>query len=536
MTRDLGDFQTPPTLVEEILTCLTRNNRSWKRVLEPTCGRGNFIRGLLQLAAKPDEIQGIELQKRYVQEASTYDAQKLDVRISVHQANIFHLNLSKDLKWQQQGSSLLVIGNPPWITNAELGSLESSNLPVKTNLKGLSGFEAMTGSSNFDIAEYIWLKLIWELSSEEPTIALLCKTSVARNILQFAYKTNLPIGNAALWKIDSKKYFGAMVDACLFCIEVNHMHQQYQAQVYPDLTSVEPEATIGIIHGHLVSDVNSNLAFIRNNGTSPFTWRQGLKHDAASVMELIYDTSGKLYNKLGEIVNIETEYFYPLLKSSDLGGQDKVRPRKAVIVPQKRISEDTTLLERQAPKLWQYLIDHISIFDNRKSSIYERQPPFSIFGIGNYSFALFKVAISGMYKQVKFRAIGPLDGKPVMFDDTCYFLPCISAQQAAFIASLLNDPLSIAFVHSLSFRDAKRPITKKLLQSINLAALLDAVDRAALLSRATNYLIALIGESQAQQTIWPHDLQILLSKQPDEGVHTIRDNSVTCEAIQLQLI
>jgi hypothetical protein len=533
MTRDLGDFQTPPTLVEEILTCLTHNNRSWGRVLEPTCGRGNFIRGLLQLATKPDEIQGIELQKRYVRECITYYAQESNVNISIHQANIFHLNLSKDLKWQQSGSPLLVIGNPPWITNSELGSLESTNLPVKANLKGLSGFEAMTGGSNFDIAEYIWLKLIWELASEEPTIALLCKTSVARNILQFAYKTNLPIGKATIWKIDSKKHFGALVDACLFCIEIDHIRQQYQAPIYPDLSSTEPEATMGIVNGRLVSDVNSNLAFMHSNGTSPFSWRQGIKHDAASVMELIYDTSGKLCNKLGEFVDIEPEYFYPLLKSSDLGGKDKMRPRKVVVIPQKHIGEDTTLLEQKAPKLWKYLTNHKSIFDSRKSSIYERQPPFSIFGIGDYSFAPFKVAVSGMYKQVKFRAIGPLDDKPVMFDDTCYFLPCTSAQQAAFIASLLNDPLSLAFIHALAFRDAKRPITKKLLQSIDLVALLDAVNQTSLLSRATNYLISLIG---TQQVIWPHNLKILLSNEADNGIDTNRKNSATCEAIQLQLI
>jgi hypothetical protein len=49
--------------------------------------------------------------------------------------------------------NILVIGNPPWVTNATLGTLGSTNVPTKTNFQGYSGFDAKTGKSNFDIAE-----------------------------------------------------------------------------------------------------------------------------------------------------------------------------------------------------------------------------------------------------------------------------------------------------------------------------------------------------------------------------------------------
>lgn len=49
--------------------------------------------------------------------------------ITIKQANIFDLDLQKDLTWQENGP-LLVLGNPPWVTNAELSILESSNLPI----------------------------------------------------------------------------------------------------------------------------------------------------------------------------------------------------------------------------------------------------------------------------------------------------------------------------------------------------------------------------------------------------------------------
>ena len=46
----------------------------------------------------------------------------------------------------------LVLGNPPWVTNAELGLLKNSNLPIKSNFQGHKGLEALTGKANFDIS------------------------------------------------------------------------------------------------------------------------------------------------------------------------------------------------------------------------------------------------------------------------------------------------------------------------------------------------------------------------------------------------
>src|SRR5205823_12751744 len=63
----------------------------------------------------------------------------------IKQANLFDLDLHKDLQWSTTGP-LLVVGNPPWVTNSELGLLGSNNLPHKKNLKGLRGIEARTRS------------------------------------------------------------------------------------------------------------------------------------------------------------------------------------------------------------------------------------------------------------------------------------------------------------------------------------------------------------------------------------------------------
>ena len=349
MDKDFGDFQTPLPLVMTILECLNRLNAKWTRVLEPTCGQGNFIACLLRQDRVPSEIRGIEIQQKYAQEALHISEQATSTNITIEQKDIFAVNLRNDLSWHSK-EPLLVVGNPPWITNATLGSLESKNLPQKVNLKRLSGLDARTGKANFDIAEYIWLKLIRELATEQPTIALLCKTSVARNILQHAYNAHLPVTNAFIRKIDAKKWFRADVDACLFCVEIGPGEPNYQASVYQDLYTSQLHSVMGIVDGHVIADIRTHTNIFAGSSANDITWRQGVKHDAASVMELTID-EGNLKNKLGEVVSVEPEYVYPLLKSSDLFHYDKIRQKKVVIVTHQKLGEDTHVLQQRAPLL-----------------------------------------------------------------------------------------------------------------------------------------------------------------------------------------
>ena len=524
MSKDLGDFQTPPALVKAILNWLQNRGKNWTRVLEPTCGQGNFIAGVVEVATPPLEVQGIEIQPLYIEKANNLFQQATGSRVTITQANLFDLNLEYDLTWAEKGP-LLVIGNPPWITNTELSTLKSSNLPKKTNLKNLTGFEAMTGSSNFDIAEFIWLKLLREFANEQAIIALLCKTIVARNVLQFAANTKLPIGNAAIVNINAKKWFGVDADACLFYLEINPNEQSYQAQIYDNLDSFVSTSTIGFIGGQLVSNVQRSAVLDSLDGTSPVMWRQGIKHDAAPVAELIIDSSGQLHNKLGQTVNVESEYVYPLLKGSDLGGKSKIKPKRAVIVPQRKIGEDTAQLTYKAPLLWAYLNANRGMFEQRKSSIYDKQPDFAFFGIGEYSFAPFKVAISGFHKTPIFRVVISIEDKAVMLDDTCYFLPCNSYTQALLIASLLNSPLCLELINSITFWDAKRPITKKLLQRIDLLALLKQEKREDLMTRIGFELIRLQDFTVSKATLSTiqslslSDLEGLISGQLLETTH-----------------
>lgn len=505
MKRDLGDFQTPPALVKLALKTLERTGITWRRALEPTCGQGAFIRGLLELGTPPREIQGLEIQERYVRQARAMARNHPGARITIRKANIFQIHLGQDLTWTEPGP-LLVVGNPPWVTSAELGGLGSTNLPEKTNVKGLRGLDARTGRANFDIAESIWLKVLTELRDQQPTVAFLCKTSVARNVLAYVHDMGWPVARAELYRIDAQKWFSANVDACWFVLTLGTGGGRYEAPVYEGLDASEPVSFMGVANGQLVANLSQYRRCAGADGRCPLTWRQGIKHDAASVMELVPTRHG-YRNKLHEHVDVEADYLYPFLKSWDVVNLRHPQHRFWVILPQRQLGEDTHRLQEAAPKLWAYLTAHAPVFERRKSSVYRGQPPFSLFGIGDYAFAPYKVVVSGFHKRPHFRAVGPVAGRPVMVDDTCYYLACRSAPQAALITSLLRDPLCLELIDSLVFWDAKRPITKGLLQRIDLQAILQLGERERILQRAQDILEELVGPGEADAILWPQDLQ-----------------------------
>ena len=66
---------------------------------------------------------------------------------------------------------------------------------------------------------------------------------------------------------------------------------------------------------------------------------------------------------------------------------------------------ETNYIKYDYPKTYEYSTEHQEIFNGRKSSIYNNKPPFSIFGVGDYSFKPYKVAISGLYKTFHFKRL-----------------------------------------------------------------------------------------------------------------------------------
>ncbi len=166
----------------------------------------------------------------------------------------------------------------------------------------------------------------------------------------------------------------------------------------------------------------------------------------------------------------EPAFVYTMLKSSDVAS-GQTTPRRWMLVPQRTTGEATNRIRRQAPVTWAYLEANGTALDARKSSIYRNHPRFSIFGIGDYAFAPWKVAISGLYKKLVFSVLAPHKGRPVMLDDTVYLIPCQTETEAKLVAALLNSPVAAGFFGAFIFWDSKRPITVDVLRRLDIRCL-----------------------------------------------------------------
>lgn len=467
-----GDWQTPPELAQRICR-LAHQFINPQLIVEPNCGLGAFIYAAMNEFPSAVKIWGADINERYVQQI------QMSNRVIVEPSDFFQGRWKKII--QDSVGPVLVIGNPPWVTNSELMRQESSNLPTKRNQCKLNGIEAITGKSNFDISQWMLQEEIQALQGRDAVLAMLCKSSCARKTVLYAWNNQYKFSMAEIRLIDAKKYFNVSVDACLFLMRFtsDSGSKNVSCTVYSSLESNSGVQSLGIRHGALVNDTSFIDAHpeLMVQGEPDYCWRSGIKHDCAKIMELKRQKGNLFSNGFSEIVELESGCLYPLLKSSDLANGRIERISRYMLVPQTCVGQDTSYIKKEYPHTWDYLQKNLALFEKRKSTIYRAKPIFSVFGIGSYTFSKWKVAISGLYKKLAFQLVPPFANKPVVFDDTCYFLPLNNERQAQFVLNILKSELCDELLNALIFWDAKRPITRDILNRVNIYGLAIALNR-----------------------------------------------------------
>jgi methylase of polypeptide subunit release factors len=487
--KEYGDFQTPLSLARRVAALVGQTDTHFGTIIEPTCGVGAFLEATAERFGMSPKYLGFDVNPDYVGAARAALARIGPPEGIVQQRDFYTID------WKQFLSELpgpvLIIGNPPWITNAGMGVINGNNLPEKSNFQGRSGLDAMTGKANFDISEWMLVKLAEALQSRGGTLAMLVKTVVARKLLAHCWSADIPISEAAIYRIDAAEHFDAAVGASLVVIEFGESAKPKRAQVYGQLScAVRPTATVALEDGTLIADLDAYRATKHLVGGSPLRWRSGIKHDCSKVMELEF-TGRQLKNGLDELLDLEPDYLLPMFKTSEVAAGRVDHCHRRMIVTQRCIGEQTADIAERAPKTWSYLQHHCALLSKRGSSIYRGKPKFSIFGVGEYSFSPWKIAISGMYKSLRFVKVGPFQAQPVVFDDTTNFIPCPSETAATLLLSLLESDEARTFFKAFIFWDAKRPITVDLLGRLNIHALAE-------IRGVSNKFVQLFGKETAK--------------------------------------
>lgn len=159
---EFGDFQTPERLAQTLCAKLSSLGISPNVVIEPTCGTGAFVLAAASVFQSAREIYGFELNNSYLERLrERLSTVKNSERIKLIQADFFTTDWKKIL--HNLPTPILVLGNFPWVTNATQRVIGGNNLPQKSNFLNQSGFDAISGKSNFDISEWMLLVLCQNL-------------------------------------------------------------------------------------------------------------------------------------------------------------------------------------------------------------------------------------------------------------------------------------------------------------------------------------------------------------------------------------
>ena len=314
------------------------------------------------------------------------------------------------------------------------------------------------------------LRALEWIEGREASLAILCKVAVVRRVLRHAWTHGHRLRHAEVRRFDAARHFGASVDACLFTVSGSPRRGDPDCAAYDSLEAADPSSRFGLRDGELVADLERYERWEHLTGPQRYRWRSGVKHDCSKVMELRRRGPNSYVNGLREEVRLESRFLYPMLKSSEVANGAVAEPARWMIVTQSTIGDDTRRIEAEAPRTWEYLCAHADRLDRRGSTIYRNRARFSVFGVGPYTFAPWRVAISGFYKKLDFRAIGSFEDKPIVLDDTCYFVPCGSKPEADCVHDLLRSGPAQELLGALTFWDSKRPITVGLLSRLDLLA------------------------------------------------------------------
>lgn len=468
---EYGDFQTPPSLAKRVCRLVAASGLRPATVIEPTCGEGAFLMAAAD-AFPFAKLYGYDRNPRYVEAARR--RMSCDGRLRIDAVDFFSHDW--DAALASFADPILVLGNPPWVTSATVGTLGGGNLPTKSNADKPPGIHAITGSANFDISEWMIRQNIRWLNGRVGTVAVLCKTSVARKVLRHAWSSRFAFKDASIHSIDAAAEFGVAVDACLLQINFDARFEHGRAKqesgqrctVYDNLASAEPATAIRL-PGRFAA---CRCGCLRTMVGVAQRWLRWLAFGAEARLQprlRIASRTGWVAQQSGRGRVSGSGCRVPA--AEELGCGPRSHPAQAcagAAALDERVAVDAPTASAQGVALLAGPSRSPGCARQRHLS---RPPAVLHLRRGRLFLSPWKVAIAGLYKSLRFEKVAPLDGRPVLLDDTCYFLPCETEADCNALIGLLRSPPATEFYSALTFWDAKRPITAKLLNQLDLAAL-----------------------------------------------------------------
>jgi hypothetical protein len=190
--------------------------------------------------------------------------------------------------------------------------------------------------------------------------------------------------------------------------------------------------------------------------------RHGVKDDAKAVYALDRE----------QLAAVEPDHVFPYLKSRHvvkfgLFGHD------LQLVPLRRMGEDNeTELREEYPRTYDYLAANRDRLESRASSWLDRGPFYTLFGLGDYTWADYKLVWCRLgfkphFAVVSTREDPDLGEKPVVPGDHCMFVATDDEREAHLLCALLNSAPYQRTIRSIA-SNGKSSLSKSVVSKLRL--------------------------------------------------------------------
>lgn len=484
--KDEGDFQTRYELAVETTRRATQD-QEFRRAIDPTCGTGSFLLALVSLAARHSmpgpTIVGVE---RNLDSAAVAwfassicnDLLRGRATVDIHCADVHDFI---GILGQKRSFDLLV-GNPPWVTWTDLPASDKTRWASKDieayKFVEVNGMEKRMGAANKDIGAAIVLRSLQELAEPHARFGFLFKRGHLNAPSMKAFRSGtIPhregrkLAVHEVFSVVSRKnFFGAdeiTTEGWIGITDKGPVEAVHAPILERNQSEWSVAETKKLVRQALASE---DVAFVEATSDIPLATtqaqieiRHGIKHDCKDVYEI----------PRAQAEAIGWQCVYPTVKSRHVKNDRWTGEYDLVIVPNKSLrKEDGDGLAVQAPMAYQYLLGCKDLLETRKSQWVGTRNFYDVFGVGDYSFAPYKVAWVRLGWKPQFVVLPPVrlpngETKPIVPGDHFLFIPTADKAYAEQLAALLNSPRYRRALEALSPK-GKSSLPKRLIEQLEL--------------------------------------------------------------------
>jgi len=562
--HDLGEYFTPEWLARATIEMSGYRGKADSVLFDPGCGSGAFLLAAVEMKwqatgqSTPSLLEdvlhnviGCDINPLSVLSARLnllwWLAEHFEMPLFECDLPVFHYdtvfatplgNTSPDAlrKYLSEGCDYLV-GNPPWINWNALPQtyrqkLERELLPHYI-LFDFHGQEAQLGHSNDDylvtfslvtIDRYLRPGGLCSFIVKQPLLTNVSGKTFRRFAIRSLHET-IPLQVHKVADLRQVNPFGIANETAIIVLQKGKRtvypvpyeiwtrnHHQIEVEAVQAQPASEGDAASSWV---VLTPELEQTRFME--GRCPYEIRHGLKHDVADVLmvQIVEQGDGNLViapaGRPSERYEIEPDVLFPFVQPGHLAAWT-VKGYTYAVIPQRKAGENNEHKLRQTlPLTYTYLKQFEPLFAARRSRIFSKKPFYGLFGLGDYTWASYKVCWCGLGFRPEFAVAEPiadsfLNTKPVVPDGTVYFIPTSDRAEAHFLCAILNAEIVRAFLSARSSK-SKRGLPKKLMQRLRLPVFRGEDERHLKLAEVSITL-----HQEANRQPWPSSLLADLNK------------------------